>query len=77
MTSIDVMGILIDRLRAQLKRKPSGYRQDQLARAQAELRHRLKESAMHSGGSADPERQGIDVPAIGSTSDAAMESGNG
>jgi hypothetical protein len=34
---VDVMYLLIDRLRAQLKRKPSGYRQDQLAKAQAEL----------------------------------------
>lgn len=39
--AIDVMCILIDRLRAQIKRKPSGYRQDQLARAQAELRRRI------------------------------------
>lgn len=79
MSDVEVVVALIDRLRAKLKRKPSGYVQDQLAKAQAELRRRLssqsdiKESAMHSGGSADPERQGIYVPVIGSASDAGVK----
>jgi hypothetical protein len=31
------------------------------------------DSAMHSGGSADPERQGIDVPVIGSVFDGEVK----
>lgn len=49
MSDAEVMVALIDRLRAKLKRKPSGYVQDQLAKAQAELRRRISPQADTEG----------------------------
>lgn len=41
MNNIEVMHVLIAKLRDQIKHKPSVYRQDQLARAKAELQRRM------------------------------------
>ena len=53
LSDVDVMVSLIDRLRAKLKRKPSGYVQDQLAKAQAELRRRIASQSDGEGLSHD------------------------
>lgn len=64
MSDVEVMGALIDRLRAKLKRKPSGYVQDQLAKAQAELRRRLSSQSDIKTANAKGEglREGNDAP---------------